>query len=362
MNKILNVHLNDILIGKIAPIKNNLIALEYDEIWIKNGFSIFPLQNKMENRVYIPDENSLNGLFGIFNDSLPWGFGKVLVDKMLVKHKLNPEKVNNISRLAFVGKNGLGALSYTPEYSFPSPESFHDFDEITKQCQEVLANDSFENIDELFLIGGTLGGFTPKITTKMGDEDWIIKFKKASDVENMGEIEYNYSILAKECGISMPETMLYDSKSGSGFFCIKRFDRNEDNKKLHTITASGLLETDYSEDVDYNTLMKLTLELTKSYEEVEKLFRLMCFNVFLNIKNDHLKKFAFIYSNENCSWSLSPAFGLKPSNCETRMRSTSVNGSQNPDKKDLLGVAKNIGMSQRKAKAIIEEIKEKSLH
>ena len=64
--------------------------------------------------------------------------------------------------------------------------------------------------------------------------------------------------------------------TGSGYFAVKRFDRQGD-KKIHMVSVSGLLETSHRiPNLDYNQLMKLTFILTKSYEEVEKMYRLMC--------------------------------------------------------------------------------------
>lgn len=50
--------------------------------------------------------------------------------------------------------------------------------------------------------------------------------------------------------------------------------------------------------LDFIILGKLTLTLTKDYQELEKLFRLMCFNVFAHNRDDHSKNFSFIYSDD----------------------------------------------------------------
>lgn len=91
----------------------------------------------------------------------------------------------------------------------------------------------------------------------------------------------------------MTETRLFPSKICSGYFGIKRFDR-KNGKKIHMVSVSGLLEISHRlPNLDYNTLMKLTLELTRNYQNIEQLFRLMCFNVFANNRDDHSKNFLF---------------------------------------------------------------------
>ncbi len=162
-------------------------------------------------------------------------------------------------------------------------------------------------MDELFKLGGSSGGARPKILTKINGEDWIIKFPSSQDPKNIGEQEYKYLLVAKDSGIKMSETRLFESKNCSGYFGIKRFDR-ENDKKVHMVSISGLLETSHRlPNLDYNILMKLTLELTKNYQDIEQLYRLMCFNVFAHNRDDHSKNFSFLYDENKKEWHLSPA-------------------------------------------------------
>ena len=160
----------------------------------------------------------------------------------------------------------------------------------------------------------------------------------------------------------MPETKLFPSKISSGYFGVKRFDRKKSStdtiRKVHMISVSGLLETSHRiPNLDYNDLMQLTLNLTKSFEEVEKLFRLMCFNVFSHNRDDHSKNFSFIYNEESKKWELSPAYDLTYSYSINGEHATTVNGNGvNPDLKDILKVAENIGLDKKKAENIATEI------
>ena len=162
----------------------------------------------------------------------------------------------------------------------------------------------------------------------------------------------------------MPETKLFPSKISSGYFGVKRFDRKKSStdtiRKVHMISVSGLLETSHRiPNLDYNDLMQLTLNLTKNFEEVEKLFRLMCFNVFSYNRDDHSKNFSFIYNEEFEKWELSPAYDLTYSYSINGEHATTVNGNGvNPDLKDILKVAKKIGLDEKKAKNIAIEIEE----
>ena len=126
------------------------------------------------------------------------------------------------------------------------------------------------------------------------------------------------------------------------------------------ISVSGLLETSYRiPNLDYNDLMQLTLNLTKSFEEVEKLFRLMCFNVFSHNRDDHSKNFSFIYNEDFNKWELSPAYDLTYSYSINGEHATTINGNGvNPSLNDILKVAEKIGLDKKKAKKIASEIEE----
>ena len=85
MNKIksLQVFFNEKKVGTLALMKNNIVAFEYDNEWINNGFSISPFSLPLKKQVFIPKIDPFDGLYGVFSDSLPDGWGRLLVDRML---------------------------------------------------------------------------------------------------------------------------------------------------------------------------------------------------------------------------------------------------------------------------------------
>ena len=175
--------------------------------------------------------------------------------------------------------------------------------------------DTAENLDELFRLGGSSGGARPKILTEIGGEDWIIKFPSSADRDDIGKQEYDYSVCAKKCGIEMTETRLFPSKICQGYFGIRRFDRHRGKdgsvRKIHMLSAAAILETSHRiPNLDYDILMKLTMELSKDFSEVKKMFRLMCFNVFAHNRDDHSKNFSYLYREDEDRWILSPAYDL----------------------------------------------------
>lgn len=368
MNKIkkLEVIFNEKKVGTLALLnksKIDLLAFQYDDEWIKNGFSISPFSLPLENKVFIPKIDPFNGMFGVFSDSLPDGWGKLLVDRTLKKNNIDPFEITSLDRLAIVGNSGMGGLEYIPQYDFEIKSEIKDLDELALSCKKILNTEYSENLDELFLLGGSSGGARPKILTNINGEDWIIKFPSKFDNDNIGKQEYDYSLCAKKCGIFMPETKLFPSKNCSGFFGVKRFDRekNSENKikKIHMVSVSGLLETSHRiPNLDYDILMKLTLKLTNDFEEVKKMYRLMCFNIFAHNRDDHSKNFSFLYNEIKRKWELSPAYDLTYSNSIGGEHATTIAGNgKNPTIKDILKVAENIGLKKDESEKIALEIK-----
>lgn len=365
MDKIkkLNVFYHENKVGTLALYKSKLAAFEYDNDWLKNGFAISPFSLPLEKRVFIPNIDPFDGMFGVFADSLPDGWGRFLVDRFMLKNHILPSEVGNLNRLAIVGASGMGALSYKPEVQTDSIFPVIDLDKIAKECKLLLQTEYSENLDQLFQLGGSSGGARPKILTTINNEEWIIKFPSYGDKANIGKQEYDYSLCARKCGIEMAETKLFPSRKCEGYFGTKRFDRKnisgKNKQKIHMLSVSAILETSHRiPNLDYNLLMKLTLELTKDYSEVLKLYRLMCFNVYAHNRDDHSKNFSYLYDEKNRKWILSPAYDLTYSNSLGGEHATTVNGNgTNPDLPDLLAVAANIGIRESRARSIALEVK-----
>ena len=362
-NKALQVLFDNRLVGTLALTTNHKVVFQYDESWIEQGFSISPFSLPLENQVFVPAKDYFDGLFGVFADSLPDHWGRLLLKRLLLAHEQNPDELTVLDRLAIVGKSGMGALTYYPEQSFSEENDNTDLDELALQCQKILHTEYSDKLDELYRLGGTSGGARPKIMTTINNEDWIIKFSAHVDGENAGKMEYDYSCCARKCGITMSETKLFPSEVCEGYFGIKRFDRISDKsgtKRVHMLTAAALLELDFEQpSLDYHSLMKLTKIITRdNRDDVENMFRRMCFNVFAHNRDDHSKNFTYLYNESTDSWRLSPAYDLTYSNTYYGEHTTTVDGNgRNPGEKQLLAVGIAAGMKKELCKDIITEIK-----
>lgn len=361
LNKV-DIFYHDRQVGTMALYENRLAVFEYDGEWLRDGFSISPFSLPLEKKVFVPKIDPFEGLFGVFADSLPDGWGRLLVDRLMRRNGLNPQTIGSLERLAIVGNSGMGALTYRPVILMENVQGDLSLDEIAGECSRILNTESSENLDYLFAKGGSSGGARPKILTKVGEEDWIIKFPSSDDSQNIGKQEYDYALCAQACGLNMEEVRLFPSNKTKGYFGTKRFDRRGKGEegKVHMVSAAGLLETSHRiPNLDYDILMKLTLQLTRSMEECEKLYRLMCFNVFAHNRDDHSKNFTYLYEEKAQRWILSPSYDLTYSNSLGGEHATMVNGNGvNPGMEDILAVAEKTGLNVAKSQKTANEIKE----
>lgn len=339
-------------VGTLAEMKDYRIAFEYSKEWLENGFSISPLSLPLKPGIFVPKSyDPFDGLFGVFVDSLPDGWGALLVDRMMKQNGIDSYRLNSLERLAIIGTNGKGLLEYRPSSKIKNSFTGMDFDDLQKACTKILEDKKTDKLETLFEFGSSSGGARPKINASYSDNEWIIKFQSSNDSKEIGLEEFKYLECAKNCGIEVPEYRLFPSTNCPGYFGSARFDR-VDGKKIHMISVSGLLETSHRiPNLDYDLLLKLTMILTNDKREVERMFRLACFNVFSHNRDDHAKNFSFLY--QNGSWKLSPAYDLTWSNSIGGEHATTIHNNGT----DLLACANTIGIEKKQALSIISEVK-----
>ena len=347
------------------------VLFEYSPDFIQKDINLSPFMLPLKSQIFEDSKRTFDGLFGLFNDSLPDGWGCLLLDRALQKKGLSLFSITPLQRLSMIGTNAMGALEYEPITE--KENEFNGNIELDSLCMEannILEGKSSEVLEKLLTLNGSSGGARPKIVALVSDDKqklihgniakdgyapWIIKFQSSLDNKNIGAQEYVYSLMAKNAGIEMPETYLFPSKDCSGHFGVKRFDRIND-KKVHIHTACGLLHASHRfASIDYSSLLKLTSVLTKDIREVEKMVRLMIFNVKGNNKDDHSKNFSFMLDAQN-QWKLTPAYDLTPSEGINGEQTSMVNGKgKDITNIDFIKTAEPFGFNETKVMEIIEQ-------
>lgn len=344
------------LIGRMAT-KDRRYFFEYDPAFLQTGIELSPFKLPLQTGVIACNTTLFEGIFGIFNDSLPDGWGRLLLDRKLIHLNQNPNALTPLDRLLYVGNHGMGALSYEPEKEditlIPHQNNLDLIADHIQQFQDN--NDTY--LDELLSMNGSSGGARPKVMLKIDNEDWLVKFRSSLDPIDIGPIEYAYHSMASAAGLIVPTAKLFESKNGPGYFGVKRFDRHH-QERFHMHSISGLLHADYRiPSLDYKTILNATQILTKDYDECEKQFRAAVFNVLAHNRDDHAKNFSFLFCMKS-RWKVSPAYDLTFSTGPGGEHCTMVMGEgSNPGIPHLLKLAEAAEIKKERASLIIEDVK-----
>lgn len=344
-------------VGTIALTPDNrLCTFEYDANWLNDGFSISPLELPLQKGTFIAKPMPFSGNFGIFEDSLPDGYGRYLLHKALARDGVDFRSLSALDKLTLIGNGGMGALCYHPQRMIMKEESIEDFDLLQSKALEVLREVQEKDVNLLLFKSGNSGGARPKALFSDKEGHWMVKFRHTYDPKDIGISEFKYNQLARKCGISVPDFKLTNNK----YFTVKRFDIDENGERLHTATVGAILGLSLSEPVlDYSNLLALTGFITQSDEDVEEMFRRMIFNYLMDNKDDHCKNFSFLVKKEsgNYRWRLAPAYDLTL--CRegyNGQHATSVNGKDRPTTDDFIKVGMANQMSKERCLAIINEM------
>jgi serine/threonine-protein kinase HipA len=356
------VYYHNDLVGTLQQSANLICGFQYSSEWLRNGFSISPFSLPLEDRVFTPEPEPFSGLFGVFDDSLPDGWGRLLMDRMLISKGIVPESISPLTRLAIVGKSGRGALEYQPDLSLSEAILSDNLDKLCHACENIYSDRSNDSLDRVFQAGGSSGGARPKVNWLADDgSEWIVKFPCSDDGKlrnKVGKMEYDYSLCAQTCSIHTPEVQLIPSSVCNGFFASKRFDRNR-SKKIHMVSVGGLLECSYRIPcLDYSSIIKLTGILThQRKDDLEQIYRVMCFNFAAHNTDDHAKNFAFLFNDANQQWQLSPAYDLIYADSYGDEHMTALFGEGvHPAQADYEKAADLAGISRKKALEIQSSI------
>jgi serine/threonine-protein kinase HipA len=356
-------------VGQLVE-QNQEIYFRFEPSFLESDLDISPFKLKKTREILPSPRTPFDGLFGVFNDSIPDGWGRLLLDRKLIESGKNSKEISVLDRLSILGKDAHGALIYEPITDDGKSENeLINLDQIAQESEDLLKTGNVSFLDQLYHLGGNSVGARPKIlvnhnpklnqfstVAKEGFEPWIIKFPALNDFKDIARIEFAYYKMAIACGIEMSESNLFYSEKGKVFFGSKRFDRIG-NQRLHLHSACGLLHDDFRySTLDYGHVMDAANRLENNLSACEKVFRLAVFNVYASNMDDHSKNVAFLM-NENGNWRLAPAFDLTFSPSPGGYHSLSVgNKYQEIGKYELLKLASYFRIN--KGNEIIDQIKE----
>jgi serine/threonine-protein kinase HipA len=390
-------------IGAVALEDGEEVAsFEYDPDFARSGIEIAPLTMPLAPGVYrFPAlaRETFQGLPGLLADSLPDKFGNALIDAWLATQGRTPDSFNSVERLCYTGRRGMGALEFEPVIG-PKARAAQKIqvDQLVALASDILTHRSelathfgdetrkADALQQILQVGTSAGGARAKAVIAWNPETnevrsgqvvagegfgyGLLKFdgvsgnkdKELEDPQGYGVIEYAYSLMARDAGITMNECRLLE-ENGRRHFMTRRFDRLDGGEKLHMQSLGALAHFDYnmagaySYEQAFQVIRKLRLPLS----DVEQQFRRMVFNIVARNQDDHVKNIAFLMDRTG-RWSLSPAFDVtysyQPGGRWTSTHQMTLNGKRDGFvPADFAACAEVAGLKRGRAEAILDEVR-----
>lgn len=373
-------------LGTLAD-NGKTLLFEYSPQALALRLDLSPLRLPLRMAAY-PDRpgeyQALHGVPGLVYDSLPDGWGFRLMHRRMRAVGLNPDALSTLDRLAYLGENTMGVLTYQPAH----PDLLHTQDlslwALAQEVQAVQADDGHEVLAELARVGGSPGGARPKalvyfnpqtqglctqppqvlqVPQGRGGPDWqawMVKFAGTDDPTDSCVLEALYARLAGACQLGMSDTRLFELPEARFAFGTRRFDRRAD-ARVHVHTLAGLLHANFQvPSVSYEDFFLVTRRLTRDQRELVKAVKLCAFNVLMNNRDDHAKNLSFQREVDG-RWLLAPPYDLTwcPGYQGEHFMDVAGEGKA-PARAHVLAAAAKAGLSAALASRALDEVLEQA--
>ena len=378
----LNVHrcLSDgekVLVGQIAQ-NEKATFFQYDDNYLNQYHSLSPFKLPFDTNLSQAPASPHQGLHGLFADSLPDGWGLLLMDRIFQQQGISKHQLTAMDRLAYTGDRAMGALSYSPvsEYMGKNQMNLNNISFLGESAMRLFDGQTNEILTEL-ANAGSPGGARPKaliyfdpdspqyVATmpKPGLEPWLIKFTSKNLMlgHDEGRCEAAYLMMAKSAGIHVPDWKLINVLPHYSWLATRRFDCNiskSNAARYHVHSLCGLLDIDFRQpSLDYEVLIKASQTLCQSPAIGKVQFTRAIFNLFAANQDDHSKNWSFIML-DNGQWQPAPFYDVTFSPTPYNEHSTAFLGyGKNPPLNVVQELAQQANFSSwNEAKNVIRKI------
>lgn len=349
-------------------------SFEYAKDWLEHPerFALEPALPLNQGTFHTLEGRNI---FGAIGDSAPDRWGRVLMrraESIRAKNQnTQPRTLLEIDYLLGVNDEARqGALRFSMEPNkevFLAPKEKVSIPPLVYLPKLLSATERFiaadENAEDLKLLlapGSSLGGARPKASVRDKDGNLAIaKFPKKDDEYNIVMWEAVALTLAEKSGIRVPRWRLENALE-KPVLIVQRFDR-ENDLRIPFISAMSMLE---AQDNEQHSYLEIAYALSQNGGEPEKdmaeLWRRIVFTIMISNTDDHLRNHGFIYERYK-GWRLSPVYDINPTPLEIKSRvlSTAIDfDNTEASLETALSVIKEFRLSIRKAKEIIDEVKD----
>lgn len=356
-------------LGRLADDGQTLL-FEYTPEALAQGLELSPLHLALRAQAWGGFPAHLHRLPGLIADSLPDGWGLLLMDRLFRQQGLRHP--GPLDRLAFIGERAMGALRFAPVRDADAQAPDWNLLALAGESARALAGEAGAALRELALTGGSPQGARPKalvqydattgqVSTRADAPGaaWLVKFPGQNEHQEVCAIEQLYAELARDCGLDVPDSRWFDLSSTLAAFGVARFDRDQ-GRRVPVHSLAGLLQVDFRLPgaTDYTAFLRATRLLTRDEREVEKAYARAVFNVLFHNRDDHPKNLAWRLGPDR-RWRLAPAFDLTFSEGPMGQHHMDVCGEGAAvERRHLLLLATSGGVPLKDAQAIIARMLE----
>ncbi len=356
--------------GRLA-MDGGLAQLEWSREVVTRALPVSPILYPPEPGLIAARTRSFDGLHGFLADSLPDGWGYLLMRKRLAKLNIEIAALSPLERLALVGNHGRGALVFEPATTPADDIETLDLDALAKDATALLTGEESLLADTLAGLAGGSGGARPKVHvgfdgqghTSVGQAEvaaghtaWIVKFRAPTDPIDIGPIEEAYACMAESAGLTLSAHRLLPAKSGPGYFATRRFDRPDGGGRLHMVSLAGAIEAPSDAPSSYDLFLRATRAITRRADDVAAAFRRMVFNVLACNRDDHTRQHAYLMDASG-EWRLAPAFDLTYAPGPGGEHYLDIEGEgRRPTRAQITSLGKTHGLDARSIRAVIEDV------
>ena len=294
----------------------------YGRSYLKNPDAVEfdPIELKLSTRTY--ETTQLNGVFGALRDAGPDYWGRRVIEKHAGRAQLG-----ELDYLLESPDDRAGALGFGRHQSPPAPlRKFNQTIDLEKLQSlasalikdEIPSDPQAQQVQDLMLLGTSMGGARPKAVVQDGEGLWIAKFNRDDDRWNNTRVEHAMLRLARECGVHTADSRI-ETVGTKDVLLVRRFDRERAAKgytRARMVSGLTLLHADEAPQGRQNWSYLLLVEelrrvVADAKSNARELFRRICFNALISNLDDHPRNHAILAKERE--WKLSPAYDLTPS-------------------------------------------------
>jgi len=303
-----------------APVGKFIYGRSYRER--DNAVELDPAELRLKTGEF--ETALMNGFFGAIRDAMPDSWGRKVIDKHVKAGHLT-----EMDYLMYAPDDRAGALGFgrnqEPPSQSPQFNRTLDIERLQRAADDIIAGnldnagDPEQQAEDLLLLGGTsMGGARPKAVVEEDGALWVAKFACEDDKYSYARTEHALLKLAKTCGLNSADSRL-STVGGRDVLLVRRFDRDQvegnSYQRHRMVSALTLLRTDDDAMArkNWSYLMfadEIRRTSTNPEEDLQELFRRICFNGAVSNLDDHPRNHAMLARQSG--WRLSPAYDLTP--------------------------------------------------